>query len=356
MARDFSIAEIAAALGLEVWGDGSLRVTGAAEPAEAGPDHLALALQPDYAEGLSRGRARAALLWMGADPAAWGLAAAIRSRRPRHALAGVSKLLDPGPVLAAGVHPLASVDPSARLGEGVAAGPFAVIGPDAVVGAGSRILAHVSIGAGAEIGPDALLCERVVIAARVRIGARFVAQPGAVIGGDGFSFVTPEPDAVEAVRASLGDAGGRRQQPQARIHSLGSVRIGDDVEVGANSCIDRGTVSDTVVGDGTKIDNLVQVGHNTRVGRDCLLCGQVGIAGSTTLGDRVVMGGQAGAVDHVTIGSDVIAGAGTMIRTNQPAGRVLLGDPAMPMAQSIASYKALRRLPRVLRRLSGAND
>lgn len=345
----YSVAEIASALGFPVWGDGTLRVTGAAEPHQAGADAIALAGDPAYAAALAQGRARVALMWAEADPAEYGLSAAILAPRPRFALAGLTALLDPGPDLEMGVHPTALVAADAEICEGAAIGPFVVIGAGARVGARARIAAHTVIGAEAVLGDDALILERVTFGARCQAGRRLVAQPGAVIGGDGFSFVTPEPSAVEAVRASLGDTDGHRQQPQVRIHSLAAVMIGDDVEIGANSSIDRGTLADTVIGDGTKIDSLVQVGHNVRVGRDCLLCGQVGIAGSAVLGDRVVLGGKVGVVDHVKIGNDVIAGAGTRLRTNQPAGRVVLGDPAMPMQASIEAYKNLRRLPRLFR-------
>jgi UDP-3-O-[3-hydroxymyristoyl] glucosamine N-acyltransferase len=187
------------------------------------------------------------------------------------------------------------------------------------------------------------------VGARVAIGARFIAQPGAVIGADGFSFVTPEPGAIEEVRRSLGDRGAARQSSYARIASLGSVRIGDDVEIGANSTIDRGTLSDTVIGDGTKVDNLVQIGHNVVIGRDCLICGQVGIAGSTVIGDRVVLAGQCGVADHLQVGDDVIAGAASIILSRVPAGRVVMGYPAMKMDANIEAYKALRRLPRLMR-------
>ena len=347
--REHTVAELSEALGLALWGDGSVRIARAASPREAGPDALALAASPDYAAALAEGAARAALMWEGADPAAYGLDAALLAPRPRYALAGLSAVLDPGPDLPPGRHPTAQIDPSAQIGPGARIGPFAVIGPGAELGPEARIGPHAVIGAQARIGAGALVHARVVIGARCTIGARFTAQPGAVVGGDGFSFVTPEPSAAEAVRETLGETGGARQQAYARIHSLAAVTIGDDVELGANACIDRGTLSDTRVGSGTKIDNLVQIGHNVVVGRHCLLCGQAGIAGSTTLGDRVVLGGQAGVTDHLTIGDDVIAGAGTLLRTNQPAGRVMLGNPAMPMAQSVEAYKGLRRLPRLFR-------
>jgi UDP-3-O-[3-hydroxymyristoyl] glucosamine N-acyltransferase len=181
------------------------------------------------------------------------------------------------------------------------------------------------------------------------IGDRFICQPGAVVGSDGFSFVTPEKSGVEAVRETLGARDDADPQSWTRIHSLGAVRIGDDVEIGANACIDRGTIRDTEIGTGTKLDNLVHVGHNVRIGRDCLLCGQVGIAGSAIIGDRVVLGGQCGVSDNIFVGDDVIAGGATKIFTNAPAGRVLLGSPAMKMETNVEAWKNIRRLPRLFR-------
>lgn len=349
-----SIAEIAAAIGARFEGDGSLRVGASSEPAAAGPADLALAMAPRYAEGLSRGRARAAVLWDGADWRSYGLQAAILVARPRLAMSGLTRVFDPGPGLAQGIHASAVIDPTASLGDGASLGPFVVIGPGVRIGARARIAEHVSIAAGAVIGDDALILQGARIGARVRIGHRFIAQPGCVIGGDGFSFVTEAPSRAELARATLGkaEAGPAEAQPWLRIHSLGSVTLGDDVEVGANSTIDRGTVRDTIIGRGTKIDNLVQVGHNVIVGEDCLLCGQSGIAGSTRLGNRVVLGGQAGVVDNITVGDDVVAAAGTLITSNAPAGRMLMGSPAVRMDQHIETYKAQRRLPRLAAQLA----
>ena len=197
-----------------------------------------------------------------------------------------------------------------------------------------------------------MILEGVRIGARVRIGDRFIAQPGAVIGGDGFSFVTAERSAVEEVRATLGQRGEIRAQDWVRIHSLGAVTIGDDVEIGANSCVDRGTIRDTEIGRGTKLDNLVQVAHNVQIGEDCLLCGQSGIAGSARIGNRVVLGGKAGVADNLQVGDDVIAGAGTLILSNAPAGRVLLGYPAVRMDSQIEIMKAQRRLPKLVARVA----
>lgn len=163
----------------------------------------------------------------------------------------------------------------------------------------------------------------------------------------GFSFVTPEPSNIEQVRSSLGDQGAVKNQSYARIHSLGSVQIGDDVELGANACIDRGTVRDTRIGHGVKFDNLAQIGHNVVIGNDCLICAQVGVAGSTQIGNNVVLGGQTGVSDNLFIGDNVITGGATKVLANVPAGRVMLGYPAMKMDAHIDTYKALRRLPRL---------
>lgn len=342
-----TVAEIAARLGARAEGALDLVVRGAAEPAQAGPDDLALAMDPKYAGGIAQGRARAAVIWSGADWRALALEAAIFVERPRLAMAGITGVFDPGPGIAPGLHPMAVIDPTAQLGEGAAIGPFVVIGAGVRIGARARIAAHVSIGAGAVIGDDALLHAGVRICHGVRIGDRFIAQPGAVVGSDGFSFVTPEPSGVEQVRGTLGARADFTAQKWLRIASIGGVEIGDDVEIGANACIDRGTVRATRIGDGTKLDNMVHIGHNVQVGRDCLLCGQVGIAGSSRIGDRVVMGGQCGVSDNITVGDDVVAGGATKVFTNVPKGRVILGNPAVRMETQIEINKALRRLPRL---------
>jgi UDP-3-O-[3-hydroxymyristoyl] glucosamine N-acyltransferase len=342
-----TIADIAAALGARAEGDTAIAVRGAAEPAAAQADEIALAMAPAYAEGLSRGRARAAVLLEGADWRALGLEAAVFVARPRLALAGLTRAFDPGPGIAPGLHPTAVIDPSATIGPGAAVGPFAVIGAGVDIGPGARIGAHVSIGAGTRIGAGALIHAGVRIAHGVRIGDRFISQPGAVIGSDGFSFVTEEKSGVEEIRETLGSRDGIHAQSWHRIHSLGGVEIGDDVEIGANAAVDRGTIRATRIGRGTKLDNLVHIGHNVEVGEDCLLCGQVGIAGSARIGSRVVLGGQCGVNDNIFVGDDVIAGGATKIFTNVPAGRVILGSPAVKMETHVEIQKALRRLPRL---------
>ncbi|GHC33030.1 MAG: UDP-3-O-(3-hydroxymyristoyl)glucosamine N-acyltransferase [Rhodobacterales bacterium 65-51] len=342
-----TIRDIATALGAEAAGNLDLTVSCAAEPHSAGPEALALALDPKYAGGLAKGQARAAMLWPGADWQELGLEAAIFAPRGRLAMAGLSRMLDAGPAIAPGVHAMSVIDPTAEIGAGAAIGPFVTIGAGVRIGPNARIAGHVSIAEGATIGADALILQGARIGARVTIGDRFICQPGAVIGADGFSFVTPERSGVEEIRSTLGQRDEIREQSWTRIHSLGAVTIGDDVEIGANACIDRGTIRDTAIGSGTKLDNLVHIGHNVQVGRDCLLCGQVGIAGSSRIGDRVVLAGQCGVNDNIFVGDDVIAGGATKIFTNAPAGRVLLGYPAVKMETQIEINKALRRLPRL---------
>lgn len=346
------IAEIAAALGAEAAGDLTLALCGAAEPKDAGPDQLALALSPTYAEGLKEGRALAAMVWPGADWRALGLKAAIFAPRGRLAMAGLTRLFDSPPDIAPGIHPSALVDPTAEIGADAHVGPFVVIGARVRIGPGARIASHVSIGAGAVVGAEATVLEGVRIGRGAVIGARLICHPGAVIGADGFSYVTPEKSGIEEIRETLGQRSTTSGQGWTRIHSLGAVEIGDDVEIGANATIDRGTIRSTRIGAGTKLDNLVHIGHNVEVGRDCLICGQVGIAGSSRIGDRVTLGGQCGVSDNIFIGDDVICGGATKVYTNIPAGRVMLGSPAVKMETQVEIQKALRRLPRLFRRVA----
>jgi UDP-3-O-[3-hydroxymyristoyl] glucosamine N-acyltransferase len=350
-----TIGELAQALEAQSWGDVSLRVTGAAEPANTdpvGPEGgiIAMAMAPKYAEALKPGSM--AILAEGMDPESYGLKAAIFAPRPRLVMAGLTRAFDPGPDIAPGIHPTAVIDGTAQIGEGAAIGPFVVIGANVRIGARARIAAHVSIGRDSVLGDDITLHPGARIAHGVTAGDRLIMQSNAVIGGDGFSFVTPEESGIEEIRRTLGARDDVKQQHWTRIHSLGGVEIGDDVELGANSTIDRGTIRATRVGSGTKIDNLVQIGHNCIVGDDCLLCGHVGIAGSAKIGNRVVLAGKVGVSDNIEVGDDVIAGGATKIFTRVPAGRVILGNPAVKMETQLEIQKAMRRLPRFAQQLA----
>ncbi len=344
----YRMGEIAALLGGRVLGDPDYKVTGPAEPEKANQDQLALAMSSKYGPALKQGRAVAALIGADMDWQEYGLTSAIQVGRPRMGLSAVTSFFDMGPEFGTGIHATAIIHATAQIGDGAIIGPYTVVGPRAKIGKSARIASHVTIGADAQIGDDALIHSAVQIGARICIGHRVIIQPGAVIGSDGFSFVTPELNQVERARKTLGkqDTAGPAQA-WMRIYSLGSVIIGDDVEIGGNCSIDRGTIANTTIGLGTKFDNLVHIGHNCVIGQDCLLCGQVGLAGSVVLGDRVVLGGQAGVSDHVILGNDVIAAGGAGVLSNVPAGRMVMGYPAVKMEQHVEIYKALRRLPRL---------
>lgn len=351
-----TLFDLAQRIGAPFEGNGDLIMTSASEPATARETDLALAMDPKFAPDLAKGKARAAVLWDGADWKSLGLEAAIMVRRGRLAMAAITASFDAGLGLAPGIHPSAVIDPSAQIGTDVCIGPLVVVGANAIIGARSQIAPQVSIGALVQIGADAVIHSGVRIGARAQIGDRIYIQPGAVIGADGFSFVTQEKSAVEQARESLGAAVEAQGQSWLRIASIGGISIGDDVEIGANVTIDQGTIRATQIGSGSKLDNQVHIGHNVIVGAHCLLCGQVGIAGSTVLGDFCVMGGQAGAADNITIGSNAIIGAGSGVLSNVPKGKAMMGYPAVAMQTHIDMYKALRRLPRVLKGLSGKKN
>ena len=342
-----SIREVAQAIGARAAGDQCIRVTGVAEPSEAERDQLALAMSPEFAECIQRGNATSAVVWEDADWKEFGLRAAIFVARPRYSMALICKLFSPAPEVVPGIDPNARVSASARIGARPSIGPNVVIASGAVIGADCVIGPNVSIGRSSCIGNNAHIHSGAQIGRDVTIGERFVLHSNAVIGSDGFSFVTEEPSTAEEVRASLGTSVRARHSVYTKVNSLGSVTIGNDVEVGACTAIDRGTISSTTIGSGTKIDNLVHIAHNVCIGSHCLICGHVGIAGSAKIGDRVVLAGMCGVSDHVKVGDDVVAGGASKIYTNVPPGQAVMGSPATKMDQNIKMYKSLRRLPRL---------
>ncbi|MDG2340211.1 MAG: UDP-3-O-(3-hydroxymyristoyl)glucosamine N-acyltransferase [Paracoccaceae bacterium] len=345
----YTVADIAKSLGVDAQGDTSIEVSCITEPALASDDQIALAMDPKYADSIGLGNAKVGMLWQGADWQALGLKAALLPNRPRYELSGLSAMMDRGQGYGSGIHVSAIIDPSAILAEDVAVGPFSVIGARVTISSGTVVGPQVYIGTDSQIGRDCLIREGTKIGADVIIGDRFIAQQNVSIGGDGFSFVTPETSAAETARESLGSDVSTKGQAWARIHSLGGIVIGDDVELGSGTCVDRGTVRPTKIGNGVKTDSLVQVGHNVVIGDHCLLCAQAGVAGSSKIGDFVVLGGQTGVADNLTIGDGVIAGGGTKILSNVPAGRAVLGYPAVKMDTHVEMYKGLRRLPRLMK-------
>ena len=346
-----TLADIARVTGLALEGDGAIEVQGVAEPAQAGPNDLALAMNPDFADALSKSEARVAVVWDDADWVALGLSGVLRAGRPRVALAHVTSAFQHSLDVSEGIHPSALIDRSAEIGVGASIGQLVVIGPGVRIEPHAKIAAHVTIGADCHIGERAILHSGVRIGARCRIGDDFIAQPNAIIGADGFSFEPPERGAVEAAKKD-GALTSQNSLGFLRIHSLAAVEIGDNVEIGAATAIDRGTISPTRIGSGTKIDNQVQIGHNVQIGENCLLCAQVGIAGSSRLGDRVVLGGKVGVGDHVKIGSDVVCAAATMVASNIADRSVMMGAPATRREDAVRQIVAIKRLPRMIEQMS----
>ena len=228
-----------------------------------------------------------------------------------------------------GVHPQAQIASDAVLARNVSIGPYCVVESGASIGDGSILQARCYVGRDCVIGDNCHLHQGVVLAHGCRIGHRVVLGVNAVIGSEGFGYRTRD---------------GRHHQ----VPHLGAVRIGDDVEIGAGSCVARAKFGFTVIGDGTKIDSLVHIAHNVRLGEHCLIAAQTGIAGSAKLGQRVMFGGQVGVRDHVTVGDGAIAGARTAIHHDVPAGSIVLGVPALQRRQALREQAALRRLPDLL--------
>jgi len=323
------LSEIAQALGARLVGDGSLEILRPVHPEDAeAPEDLALAMERTTLALLPGSPARAAVVAEGAEIPEGSLAGYLVVSRPRYAMARLMALFERPLRAPDGVHPTAVVESGARVANDAAIGAHAFIGHAAEIGAGAVLMDHVSIGAEARVGAGCLLHSGARVGERVILGARVILHHNASIGADGFSYATPEDGSIESAKArGTVDA---VNTEIVRINSIGTVILGDDVEVGALSAIDRGTVAATVVGRNTKIDNLVTVGHNAKIGENCLICGQVGISGSCTIGDRVVLGGQVGVADHLTIGDDSVIAAGSGVGTNVPPKSVYGGYPAIP--------------------------
>ena len=338
------LSDIATALGARFVGDGDAPVARVVHPAEArDATDLALAMEREMLELLSNSAAGAAVVAEGTlPPSGATLRGWIEVKRPRYAMAGLLELFARPVRAVPGVHSSAVVEPGATLGRNVSIGPFVYIGADVVLGDGCTILSHVTIAADARLGDECLIHPGVRIGERVVLGDRVIVHQNASLGADGFSFVTPERGSVEHARA-VGVIKATNQI-LTRINSIGSVVVGNDVEIGACTAIDRGTVSDTRIGDGTKIDDLVMIGHNVVVGQNCMLCGQVGLAGSVRIGNRVVLAGQVGVADHIRIGDDSVIAGGSGVAQNVPPKSVMVGYPAMTKAQKTEEYLYLKRL------------
>ena len=318
------LKDIAERLDCRLEGDGGIDIRGVSGIEDAQAGDLTFFSNPRYIAELRATRASAVILGHKAEAAPCAM---IRADQPYLAFARAVELFADPWRPTPGVHRLAHVEEGVTLGEGVAIGPFAVIASGVKIGARTIVHPHVVVGRHAEVGDDCFIHAGVSIRERVRIGNRVIVQDGAVIGSDGFGFAR-RPD------------GSHHKIPQ-----IGGLVVEDDVEVGANSAIDRPAVGETRIGAGTKIDNLVQVAHGVTIGRNVLLAAQVGVAGSTTIEDSVTLAGQVGVAGHLTIGKGVVATAQTGIPNSVDAGAFISGYPAIPNRDWLKSSAVFRKLP-----------
>ena len=344
------LSEISIALDVKIEGDTNYKVIGPAEPKMATDKHLAVALDPKFFDDLSKGDAQVAFLQEGMDYKSLGLKGALYASNTRYTLSNLNKIFYQLPYLNEGIHSSVIVDQSCLIEENVNIGPYCVIGKGVKIQKNTNIYSNVYLGENVSIGRNSNIFSGVKISPNVSIGKNFICHYNAVIGSDGFSFVSPIGGGVEDARKTGKIDDNKKIEHYEKIETLGSVMISDDVEIGANTCIDGGTISNTKIGKGTKIDNSVHIGHNVKIGNHCLLCGQVGIAGSTIIQDRVVLGGQVGVADHIIIGNDSIVAGKSGVSSNVLPNQFMMGNPAMKMSQCIESYKALRRLPRIIKK------
>ena len=332
--KPLRLSEIAEILDGEMIGTEDPLISGAAGIEHAGPGDLTFLAHRSFGKALAASGATAVLIGPDPGPGHQVGIPAIRVPDPYEAFAVYLErfLTDVDRVFPPGIHATAVIDPTADVSGAAAIGPYTVIGPGTVVGTGSRLGAHVVLGSDVVIGGDCLVYPGVILRESCQVGSRVIIHAGVILGSDGFGYFP--------------GAQGIRKIPQ-----VGVVEIQDDVEIGAGSCIDRATTGRTVVGQGSKVDNLVQIGHNVIIGKACSLSGQTGISGSTILGDGVITGGQVGIGDHLKLGSGVKAGGKSGIAKDIPAGLAVFGTPAIEVKESFRLFASLRRLPELLRRV-----
>ena len=327
------LGEIAQKLGCQLEGEANLEITGVAGIEDAQAGELTFLANRKYRPALETTRASAILVAPEEGPVRM---AALRSANPYLDFARAIELFHAAPDYAPGVHPTAVVAKSAKIGAGAHIGPYCYVGDDVEVGKNAVLHSFVCIYRGAHIGDDFFAHAHACVREGCRIGNRVLLQNGVVVGSDGFGFAR------------------RADGSWYKMRQAGITIIGDDVEIQAHSAIDRATVGETRIGRGTKIDNLVQVGHACQVGENTLLCGQVGLAGTTRVGDRCILAGQVGAAGHMTIGDGAVLTAQSGVPADVPAGAVYSGYPAMDnraWRKSVAVFNRLPELQKELREL-----
>lgn len=321
-----TLGDLAQRLGCILHGDSAVEIDGVAGMEHAGPGQLTFLANPKYASKVKNSRAAAIL----AAAPVTGIAT-LESKNPYHDFARALEFFYQPPQPEAGIHSLASVHPTAIIGEGASIGPFAAIGSDVVIGRNAVIHPHVTIYEGVSIGDNFLAHSHTTVREFCQIGNNVILQNGAVIGGDGFGFA----------KTSAGT--------HYKIVQSGIVVLEDDVEIQALSAIDRATVGETRIKRGARIDNLVQVGHASVVGEDNIICAQVGLAGSTILEKNVLLAGQVGVSGHLTIHDNAIAYAQSGIGHDVPAGALVSGSPAFDSRVWLRAVTAFQKLPEMLR-------
>jgi UDP-3-O-[3-hydroxymyristoyl] glucosamine N-acyltransferase len=328
-----TLAAIAQRMGGRVIGDDTVRVERVAAIDDAGAGALTFATDAAYLRAALGSRASAILTDDALVDATQSYAKPLLAvPSTRLAMAALLAELEPPRPRGPFRHPSAVVDPTADVAADVYVGACAVIGAGAAIGAGTVLAAGAIVGAGARIGSDCLLHPRAYVADGCIVGDRVVLQAGAVVGSDGFGYAFLD--------------GQLRKIPQ-----IGIAQLGNDVEIGVHTCIDRAQTGVTSIGDGTKIDNLCQIGHNCRIGKHTALAAFVGLAGTTSLGDYVQVGGQTGFAGHLTVGSRVIVAGGTHVWSDIPDGTRVMGQPAQPYRDELRLQAYIRRLPKLYERV-----
>lgn len=330
MTRSRTVTELADYLGGVVRGDGAALISGLGALETAGPGELTFLANPRYAAKVAETSAGAVLMAPGGER--YGRTA-IEVANPYLCFAKLLTLFYTTPHVPLGVLPAAIVSETATIGEGASIYPGACIGRNVAVGCRTTVHSGAVIYDNAIIGDDCTIHANAVVRERCRIGNRCIVQPGAVIGSDGFGYAP--------------DGSGYYRIPQ-----IGIVVLEDDVEIGANTCIDRAAIDTTRISRGTKLDNLVQIAHNCQIGEDCMIVSQVGISGSTKIGKHVTLAGQVGVAGHLTIGDNVLVGGQSGVPSSLPANAAYSGTPAMPHKEWLKSAMIVPRLPELKKTVS----
>jgi len=333
--KKFTIEEISRQVDGVLVGSPTIQITGLDEITAAQANQLTFVGDKKYISSWNESNASAAIVNDNLDIEPGPDRALIRVADADLAMAQVLHLFEPDPPKCElGIHSSAVVDPTAEIGEGVSIGAGCYIGPRVVIGANTKLYPNVTILDDSSIGSGSIIWSGTVVRERCRIGNGCILHLNVSIGADGFGY-RPSPDGRGLVK----------------VPQIGTVTLGDGVEIGAGSCVDRGKFSTTYLGDGTKIDNLVQIAHNCRLGRSCVMAGQSGLAGSITLGDGVIMGGGSRVKDHCTVGSGAKLGGNATATTDVEPGSTILGTPAQEYRQTIRQWAALKQLPDLLKRI-----